>query len=204
MTEKWSKITLLALIFSLQLSQLVTAFPVSYIATVEITIKLVYYLHRTDLTTVTPAGKLMNTTRPPLSQPEITYSITRGASVYFYTPLLSAGTIENGTWTLYIWASTASSGWTSSLTVQLHLVTSDGAVEKATIGAVTDVVIDYGYSERTIQISGCTITISSGDRIRLTLHAQTGATNDPKGMNFYYDGYGSYQTLYHETRLQLP
>jgi len=176
----------------------------SYTATLNITVKLVYYLHRTDLTAVTPAGKLMNTTRPSSSQSETTYRISRGGSVYFYTPSLSAGSIENGTWTLYIWASTVSSGKVSRLTVRIHLVSSDGSIEKATIGTVTDVIIDYGYSERTIIISGSAATVASGDRIRLTLYAQTGAANDAKGISFYYDGYGTYQTLYHETRMQLP
>jgi hypothetical protein len=176
----------------------------SYTATVNITVKRVYYLHRTDLSGVTPAGKLMNTIRPPSSQSETTLSIARGGSVYFYTPQLSSGSVGSGTWVLYIWASTVSSGKVSMLTISLHLVSSDGSVEKATIGSIIDVVINYGYSERTITISGSAATMSPGDRIRLTLYAQTGATNDAKGMNFYYDGYGTYQTLYHETRLQLP
>lgn len=176
----------------------------SYTATLNIAVKLVYYLHRTDLTVVTPAGKLMNTTRPPSSQSETTYTITRGGSIYFYTPPLSAGTIGGGTWTLYLWASTVSSGKVSSLTVGIYVVSSDGSTEKAVIGSVTDVIIDYGYSERAITISGSAANITSTDRIRLTLYAQTGATNDAKGMSFYYDGYGTYQTLYHETRMQLP
>jgi hypothetical protein len=176
----------------------------SYTATLNITVKLVYYLHRTDLTAVTPAGKLMNTTRPPSSQSETTFAIARGDSAYFYTPQLSSGSVGSGTWVLYIWASTVTSGKVSRLTVRLHLVSSDGSVEKATIGSITDVIIDYGYSERTITISGIATSIASTDRIRLTLYAQTGATNDAKGMSFYYDGYGTYQTLYHETRMQLP
>ena len=44
--------------------------------------------------------------------------------------------------------------------------------------------------------------MTSGDRIRLTLYAKTGAANDPKGISFYYDGYGTYETPGHETRLQ--
>ncbi len=170
----------------------------------EDTIAQTLHFHRTDVMGVTPSGKLMNTTQPPSNLSETTYQINRGASVYFYTPTLSAGSIENGTWTLYIWASTESSGKESRLTVQMHLVSSDGSSEKATIGNMTDVIIDYGYSERTITISGSAATATSGDRIRLTLSAQTGAANDPKGMNFYYDGYGAYETLGHETRLQSP
>jgi len=197
------EITLLFLILSLCFSRETMATSLSYTATLNITIKQVYYLHRTDLTAVTPAGKLMNTTRPPSSQPETTYTIARGGSICFYTPPLSAGSIESGTWTLYLWASTVSSVKISKLTVSIHVVSSDGTIEKALIGSVTDITIDYGYSERIIQISGNKAIIESTDRIRLTLYAQTGAT-DPKGMSFYYDGYGTYETLYHETRLQLP
>lgn len=206
MVEKANRIAILSLIlssfFCLLHPTMATSF--SYTATLNITVKLVYYLHRTDLTAVTPAGKIMNTTRPPSSLSETTFHIPRGGSVYFYTPQLSSGSLESGTWVLYIWASTVSSGKVSRLTVRIHVVSSDGSIEKAVIGSVTDVVIDYGYSERTITISGSAANITSTDRIRLTLHAQTGGKNDGKGMNFYYDGYGTYQTLYHETRLQLP
>lgn len=204
MANKIHSIALLFITLPFYLLQPAAATSFSYTATVDIVIKRVYYLHRTDLTTVTPAGKLMNTTRPPSSQSETTLAIARGGSAYFYTPQLSSGSVESGTWILYIWASTVSSGKVSSLTVRIHLVSSDGSTEKATIGSITDFVIDYGYSERTITISGSAVTISSGDRIRLTLYAETGATNDAKGMRFYYDGYGTYQTLNHETRLQLP
>jgi hypothetical protein len=103
-----------------------------------------------------------------------------------------------------MWASTVSSGKVSRLTVQIHVASSDGSTLKATVGSVADVVIDYGYFERNITISGSDVNIASTDRIRLTLYAQTGATNDAKGMSFYYDGYGTYQSLYHETRMQLP
>jgi hypothetical protein len=176
----------------------------TYETFIERVIAQTLYLHRTDLSGVTPAGKLMNNTQQPSNQPETAYKVTRATSVYFYTPTLSAGSIENGTWTLYIWASTVSSGKVSRLTVRIHLVSSDGSTEKATIGTSTDVVVDYGYSERTITISGSAVNVTSGDRIRLTLYAQTGAANDPKGMSFYYDGYGTYETLGHETRLQSP
>jgi hypothetical protein len=161
-----------------------------------------FHLHRADVSGVTPSGKLTDTTQPPSNQSETAQLITRASSVYFYTPPLSAWSIENGTWTLYIWASTVSSGKVSRLTVRIHLVSSDGTVEKATIGTVTDVIIDYGYSERTITISGSAVDVTSGDRIRLTLYAQPDAQNDSKGMSFYYDGYGTYETLGHETRLQ--
>ena len=60
------------------------------------------HLRRADLSGVTPAGKLMNTTQSPSSQSETEYKISRDASVYFYTPILSAGPIENGTWALYM------------------------------------------------------------------------------------------------------
>lgn len=103
-----------------------------------------------------------------------------------------------------MWASTVSSGKVSRLTVRIHLVSSDGSTEKATIGTVTYVIIDYGYSERTITISCSAVNVTSGDRIRLTLYAKTGAANDPKGISFYYDGYGTYETPGHETRLQSP
>jgi len=179
---------------------------VSYTATVGIIVKFmpIYYLHRIDLSGVGPAGKLMNTTQPPPSQSEILYELLRGGTVYFYSPMLSQGSIPSGTWFLYLWASTASAGKVSRLTVQIHVVSSDGSVEKAVIGSVTNVVVDYGYSERVIEIAGSYANISSTDRIRLTLHAQAGAENDPKGLSFYYDGYGTYQTLYHETRLEPP
>ena len=176
----------------------------SYIATVNITIKPIYYLHRTDVSGVTPAGKLMNTTKLPSNQTETTYQIYQGSSIYFYTSTLSAGSIESGTWTLYIWASTANSGNTSKLTVEICLVSSNGSTVKATIGNTTDVTIDYGYSERTITVSGNAATITSGDRIQLKLLAQTGAGLDADGIIFYYDGYGSYETMGHETRLRPP
>ena len=160
--------------------------------------------HRANVSGVTPAGKLMNATQPSSNQSETEYKIGLGTSAYFYTPTLSAGSIENGTWTLYIWASTASSGNQSRLTVRIHHVSTDGGVEKATIGTATDIIIDFGYSERNVTISGSAVNVTSGDRIRLTLHAQTGSQNDPKGISFYYDGYGSYETLGHETRLQSP
>jgi hypothetical protein len=197
-------IALLFLILPLCFSREAVATSLSYTATLNITVKLVYYLHRTDLTAVTPAGKLMNATRPLSDQPETIYTIARGGSVYFYTPPLSARSIRGGTWILFLWASTVSSGKISKLTVRIHVVSSDGTIEKALIGSITDITIDYGYSERTIQILGTNATIESTDRIRLTLYAQTGATNDAKGMSFYFDGYGTYETLFHETRLQLP
>jgi len=176
----------------------------SYIAAVNTTIKPIYYPHRTDLSGVTPAGKLMNTTKPPSNQTETTYQIYQGSSIYFYTPTLSTGSIESGTWTLYMWASTANSGNTSKLTVEIRLVSSNGSTVKATIGNTTDVTIDYGYSERTITVSGNAATITSGDRIRLKLLAQTGAGLDADGIIFYYDGYGSYETMGHETRIRPP
>jgi hypothetical protein len=162
------------------------------------------FLRRTDVLGVTPAGKLMDTTQPPSNQSETMCEINRGSSVYFYTSSLSAEVIENGTWKLYIWASTASSGKISYLTVQIHVVSSDGSVEKATIGAVADVIIDYGYSERNVTISGSVVSVTFGDRIRLTLYVQTGAENDPKGIILYYDGYGTYETPGHETQLHFP
>ena len=176
----------------------------SYETFIEGTVAQTLHLHRTDVSGVTPAGKLMNTTQSPSNQSETTYEINRGASVYFYTPTLSAGSIENGTWTLYIWATTVSSGEVSRLTVRIHIVSSDGSTEKATIGTITDVIIDYGYSERNITISGSAVSVASDDRVRLTLYAQTGATNDPQGISFHYDGYGTYETPAHETRLQSP
>lgn len=176
----------------------------SYTSTVNIAVKPIYYLHRTDVSGVTPAGKIMNTTKPPSNQTEITYQIYQGSSAYFYTPTLSAGSMESGTWTLYIWASTANSGNTSKLTVEICLVSSNGSTVKATIGTTTDVTIDYGYSERAVTVSGNAATIASGDRIRLKLLAQTGAGLDVDGIIFYYDGYGSYETTGHETRLRPP
>lgn len=184
-----------------------TAFSViSYTATVHITIKStpIYYFHRIDLSQVTPPGKLMDTALPSLNQSETLYELLRGETVYFYSPMLPQSTIVNGTWLLYLWASTASAGKVSRLTVQIHVVSADGTIEKAVIGSLTDVVIDYGYSERMIPITGSYANISSTDRIRLTLHAQTGSENDSKGLKFYYDGYGAHQTLYHETRLEPP
>jgi hypothetical protein len=156
---------------------------VSYTATVGINVKSmpIYYLHRIDLSGVNPAGKLMNTTQPPSSQSEILYELLRDGRVYFYSPMLSQGSIPSGTWFLYLWASTASAGKVSSLTVQIHIVSSDGSVEKAVIGSVSDVVIGYGYSERVITITGSYANISSTDRIRLTLYAQAGSENDNKG-----------------------
>lgn len=124
--------------------------------------------------------------------------------MYFYTPPLSAGSIGNGTWTFSIWASTASIGKVSRLTVEISLVSSDGSTVKATIGSIADFIINYGYSERIITISGNLVTIASGDRIRLYLRAQGGSQNDSKGLIFYYDGYGTYETLSHETRLRTP
>jgi hypothetical protein len=176
----------------------------SYETFMEGVIAQTLHLHRANISGVTPAGKLMNATLPSFNQSETEYKIGLGTSVYFYTPTLSTGSIENGTWTLHIWASTASGGNISRLTIQLHLVSSDGSTEKANIGTATDIIIDYGYSERTFLISGNATNVTSGDRIRLTLHAQTGSQNDPKGISFYYDGYGSHETLGHETRLQSP
>ncbi|MGQ9460400.1 MAG: hypothetical protein ACUVRA_04145 [Candidatus Bathyarchaeaceae archaeon] len=153
---------------------------------------------------VTPAGKLMNTTLPQLNQSEIRLDISRSQTVYFYTPELSPDYLESGTWVLYLWASTASSRKVSRLTVRLHIVSSDGSIEKTLIGGITDYVVDYGYSERTITVFGNAANISATDRIRLDLYVQAGSENDPKGMSFYYDGYGSYQTLGHESRLEPP
>ena len=162
------------------------------------------YLRRTDLAGVNPAGKVMNTTQPPSGQVETSYLIGRSLSVYFYTPSLQAGSIASGTWTLYLWSSTESSGKTSQLTVQISVVSSDGSVVRSTIGTVTNIVVNYGFSERTITVSGGAATITAGDRIRLTLTAQAGSGNDSQGMRFYYDGYGTYETQSHETRLLQP
>lgn len=149
---------------------------VSYTATVSMIVKSmpIYYLHRTDLSGVTPAGKLMNNTQPLLSKSEILYELQRGGTIYFYSPMLSEGSVPSGTWFLYLWASTVSNGEVSRLTVRIHIVSADGTVEKAAIVSVTDVVIGYGYSERIIAIAGSYANISSTDRIRLTLYAQTG------------------------------
>ncbi len=193
-------------IFLSILSQDAATSYVSYTATISMNVKsqYPYYLHRTDILAVTPIGKLMNTASPPLNQSEIRLDISRSETVYFYTPELSSDSLESGTWVLYLWASTASSGKVSRLTVRIHLVSSDGSVEKTLIGSITDYVVDYGYSERIITVFGSEANITSTDRIRLTLYVQAGPENDPKGMNFYYDGYGSYQTLNHETRLEPP
>ncbi|UCE29687.1 MAG: hypothetical protein JSV85_02935 [Candidatus Bathyarchaeota archaeon] len=176
----------------------------SYETFTERVVAQTLYLHRIDVSGVTPSGRLMDNTQQLSNQSETQYEINRAASVHFYTPILSAGSVENGTWILYIWASTISSGKVSRLTVGIHLVSSDGSTEKATIGTLTDVVVDYGYSERPVIISGSAVNTTSGDRIRITLYAQTGAANDPKGVSFYYDGYGTCETLGHETRLQSP
>lgn len=200
MVKKVHSIALLSIILPFYFLHAATAASFSYTATVNIVIKRVYYLHRTVLL----AGELMNTTRPPSSQSETTLAIGRGSSAYFYSPQLSSMSVANGMWVLYVWASTVSSGSVSRLDVGIHVVSSDGSTVKATIGTITGVVINYGYSERTITISGSAATIGSGDRIRLTLYAEAGAGNDNRGMRFYYDGYGTYETLYHETRLQLP
>lgn len=180
---------------------------VSYTAVVTIsptTIPQTYYLHRTDLNEVAPAGKIMNGTPPSQNQLETLYSLLRGQTGYFYSPPLPQASISSGPWHLYIWASTASSGKTSKLTIQIHIVSQDGGTEKALIGSISDILIDYGYVERDIIIVGNSAEISPNDRIRLTIYAQTGSENDPKGINFYYDGYGTYQTPNHETRLQSP
>ena len=201
------KIALPLLILTFFLSKTTIATYVSYITTVNITVQSyafdVYFLHRIDLTEVTPAGKLMNTTRPPFSQLETNCTVLRGGYIYFYTEPLPIMTIENSTWTLYLWASTVSSGKTSALTIQIDVVSSNGSIVKASVGNISGVVIDYGVSERVITILGSRVDIASTDRIRLTIHVETGSTNDPKGIIFYYDGYGTYETLYHETRLQL-
>lgn len=195
----------LHLVLPLSITCLTIAFALQYyIATVGITVKRAYYLHRTDLPNVTPPGKLMNTTKPPSGLAEITYTIDRGSSVYFYTPTLSSGSLESGTWRLHLWASTRSHGKSSRLTVEICLVSSDGSTTKATVGRAADVLIGYGYSEIVVNISGIGVSISSGDRIRLMLEAQTGRENDPKGIVFYYDGYGTYETPGHETRLYPP
>jgi hypothetical protein len=176
----------------------------SYETFAEDTVIQKSYLRRTDLSGVTPVGKVMNATQPPLGQTETSYVIARAASVYFYTPSLQAGSVASGTWTLYLWSSTESSGKTSQLTVQISVVSSDGSVVKATIGTVANIVVGYGFSERAISVSGIAATITSGDRICLTLNAQAGAGNDSQGMRFYYDGYGTYETQGHETRLLQP
>jgi hypothetical protein len=218
MTRKWKAAftnllyvlaySLVIILYGIFLIAPVVLSPRFYSLTYESTAKVtsVYYLHRTDLSGVTPAGKLMNATRPPSNQSEITYVLGRGWSVYYYTPMLPSASIENRTWTLNLWASTASStgGKLSHLTVQIHVVSSNGTTERATLGTITDVVIDYGYSERIITMSGNSANVTSGDRIRLTLTAQSGAQDDPAGMSFYYDGYGAYQTTNHETRLETP
>jgi hypothetical protein len=205
MTESQSRASALFLtIFLFLLCPTIVLSLQSYIATVNITVKPIYYLHKTDVSGVTPAGKLMNITKPPSNQTETTYQIDCGSSVYFYTPTLSAGSMESGTWTLYIWASTANSGNTSKLTVEICRVSLNGSTVKATIGTTTNATIDYGYSERTFIVSGNAATIASGDRIRLKLLAQTGSGLDADGIIFYYDGYGSYQTTGHETRLRPP
>jgi len=175
-----------------------------YNATVNITVKPIYYLHRTALSGVTPASQLMDTIKPPSNQSETTYRIRRGQQVYFYTPPLSAGSIETETWILHIWASTVRRGRTSRLTVEISLVSSDGSTVKANIGSTTSILIDHGYSERNITISGNAVTIAAGDRIRLRLLAQFDPKRDSQGITFYYDGYGSYENLGHETRLYPP
>lgn len=162
------------------------------------------YLRRTDLSGVTPGGKVMNATQPPLGQTETSYIIARGASVYFYSSSLSAGSVANGIWTLYLWSSTQSSGKTSQLTVQISVVSSDGSMVKATLGTVANIVVGYGFLERVVSITGNSSAITSGDRIRLTLNVQLGAGNDPQGMCFYYDGYGTNETQGRETRLLQP
>lgn len=159
------------------------------------------FLRGVDLTGVNPTGKIMNTTQPSLGQSETSSVIARGASVYFYTPMLVPESVANGTWVLHLWSSTMSSGKSSQLTVQLSVVSSNGSIVKAAIGAVAGIVVGYGFSERIISIPGNPAAITSGDRIRLTLTAQSAGGNDSQGMHFYYDGYGTYETQGHETRL---
>ena len=176
---KTSKISLLFLILStFFLFHSTVKASVSYTVKANITVKLVYYFHRTNLTVVTPTGKTMNTTRPPLGLSETTFHVNRGSSIYFYTPQLSPKTLKNGTWLLHLWASTLTSGNISKLTVTIYIVSSDGSTEKAVIGNVANVTIDYGYSERIIAIPGNASTITSGDRIRITLYVQNDADAD--------------------------
>jgi len=65
---------------------------------------------------------------------------------------------------------------------------------KATVGNISGAVIDYGVSERIITILGSKVDIASTDRIRLTIHVETGSTNDPKGIIFCFVG------AYHKTK----
>jgi hypothetical protein len=197
--KKILSVAVLAIIFSISRYEIATSL-ISYTSTVTINVKpQPIYLHRTPLLN----GKLMDTTPPPLNQPETSLTITRSQTVYFYTPELFPTQIKNGTWTLHLWASTRSNGRTSRLTVTIHIVSPDGSVEKALIGSVTNIPIDYGYSERIIAIAGETANITLSDRIRLALNVQSGS-NDQKGISLYYDGYGTHQTLGHETRLEPP
>lgn len=159
------------------------------------------YLHRTELSGVNPTGKAANSTQPSLSQTETYYIIARGASVYFYSQPLPAQTLTSEIWTLYLWSSTETSGKSSTLSIQISLVSSDGSTAKATIGTVANIVVGYGFSERVLTTSGSTVSVATGDRIRLALTTQAGGSNDSQGMRFYYDGYGTYETRGHETRL---
>ena len=50
--------------------------------------------------------------------------------------------------------------------------------------SVLRLVFENGCSERIITILGSKVNIASTDRIRLTIHVETGSINDPKGVIF--------------------
>ena len=165
------------------------------------------YLRRTVLSGVSPTpAQIMNSTRPPTGQAEVTYRLFRGSSIYFYTnPPLSAGNIAAGTWKLYIWAYTASSGKTSTLNASIHLVAQGGSDNRSIASIVPTNIPSTTPTLYTVSLAGSAVTVNANDRVRLTLTSQTGAGYDTS-MYFYYDGYGTYQnqTVGSETRLEFP
>jgi len=162
------------------------------------------YLRRTVLSGIIPAGtpaQIMSSDRPP-TQDEDSYTITRASSIYFYTnPPLSAGNIAAGTWNLYIWARTRDS--LSMLDASIDLVAQDGSDIRPIAGIVGTSISTTTPTLRTVSLSGSERNVNTNDRIRLTLTSRSGSSYD-QSMSFYYDGYGTYETVGSETRLEFP
>jgi hypothetical protein len=83
------------------------------------------------------------------------------------------------------------------LTVQVHIISSGGTVEKAEVGSISSIVIDYGYKRKNNldRQKWCNIT---------QLYAQTDSKNGSKELKFYYDSLRSLPNIHQETHLEPP
>jgi hypothetical protein len=146
------------------------------------------YFETASGSTSTPST---NTALSPSSSSN-NYKITRGSSVYLWSPQFgSSGTVGSGTWTLDLYASCAKS---ATLTVSFETTSSTGAVQSTIVSGVPTKSIGTSETEVVTTFQGSSGAIPAMGYIVAILTLPTG------GAKNCYVYWGSGQ----ETNFQVP